>query len=114
MGYSQISGQVIIFQVFLYNQKKVRIMSKIAENTNDGLVTTVEVQKTETKKRFSIELSMEAYKSLQELAETSSRNMIDVIRFGIALYSIAQEAKEKGQSIGVVKEDKVIREILVP
>lgn len=86
--------------------------ANVTEIANDGLVSTVQTQ--EIKKRFSIELSLEAYESLQTLAKTSSRNMIDVIRFGIALYSIAQDAKKKGESIGVVKGEKVIREILVP
>jgi uncharacterized protein (DUF1778 family) len=65
------------------------------------------------KKRLNLELSPEAYELLQELADASGKNMADVLRTGLALYGIAEKAKKEGSGIGVVKEDKVLKEILV-
>ena len=65
------------------------------------------------KKRLNLELSPEAYELLQQLANSSGKNMADILRAGIALYNIAEEAKGKGRSLGVVEEDKVIKEIVV-
>ena len=56
------------------------------------------------KKRLNLELSPEAYELLQELA--------DVLRTGLALYGIAEKAKGEGRSLGVVEEDKVVKEIV--
>jgi len=40
--------------------------------------------------------------------------MADVLRTGLALYDIAEDAKEKGSSLGVVKDGTVEKEILIP
>ena len=65
------------------------------------------------KKRLNLELSPEAYDLLQELADSSGKKMADVLRTGLALYGIAEKAKEEGPSIGVVEDDKVVKEILM-
>ncbi|MEM9274521.1 MAG: hypothetical protein AAGA80_16370 [Cyanobacteria bacterium P01_F01_bin.143] len=65
------------------------------------------------KKRLNLELSPEAYDLLQELADTSGKKMADVLRTGLALYGIAETAKKEGRSIGVVEDDKVVKEILM-
>ncbi len=64
------------------------------------------------KKRLNLDLTPEAYELLQKLAETSGKNMADVLRTGLILYGIAQEETKKGRSLGVVQDDKVIKEIV--
>ena len=64
------------------------------------------------RKRLNLDLTPEAYELLQRLADTSGKNMADVLRTGLALYNIAQEESKKGRSLGVVQDDKVIKEIV--
>ena len=66
------------------------------------------------KKRLNLELSPEAYELLQKLAEASGKNKAEVLRTGLALYGIAEEEKTKGRRLGVVKDEKVVKEIVVP
>lgn len=66
------------------------------------------------KKRLNLDLSSEAYDLLQELAEESGKNMAEVLRTGLALYGIAREEKKKGRSLGVVEDDRVVKEIVIP
>lgn len=65
------------------------------------------------RKRLNLDLSPDAYELLQKLADESGKNMADVLRTGLALYGIAAEEKEKGRSLAVAQDDKVIKEILV-
>ena len=67
---------------------------------------------TAKKKRLNLELSSESYELLQRLAEDSGKNMTEVLRTGLALYGIAQEESRKGRSLGVVENDKVVKEIV--
>jgi hypothetical protein len=39
--------------------------------------------------------------------------MADVLRQGLALYGIGCEAVQKGQTLAVVKDDKIIKEIVI-
>jgi hypothetical protein len=64
------------------------------------------------RKRLNLDLTPEAYELLQKLAEESGKNMADVLRTGLALYGIAQEESKKGRSLGIVEDDKVIKEIV--
>lgn len=64
------------------------------------------------RKRLNLDLTPEAYDLLQKLADASGKNMADVLRTGLALYGIAQEESKEGRSLGVVEDDKVIKEIL--
>lgn len=66
------------------------------------------------RKRLNLDLSAEAYDLLQELSEESGKNMAEVLRTGLALYGIAREEKKKGRSLGVVEDDRVVKEILIP
>ena len=65
------------------------------------------------RKRLNLDLSPEAYALLQKLSDESGKNMADVLRTGLALYGIASEEKEKGRSIAVAKDDKVVKEIVI-
>lgn len=64
------------------------------------------------KKRLNLELSQDAYDLLQKLADSSGKNMADVLRTGLALYGIAEDAKEEGRALGVVDGDRVVKEIV--
>ncbi len=66
------------------------------------------------RKRLNLDLSPEAYEMLQKLAEESGKNMTEVLRTGLALYGIAQDEKQKGRSLGVVKDDQVVKELVLP
>ncbi|HEY9737097.1 MAG TPA: hypothetical protein V6D06_12475 [Trichocoleus sp.] len=65
------------------------------------------------RKRLNLELSEQAYRLLKQLADTSDRRMADVLRAGLALYGIAEEARSKGQKICVVEEGRVAQEIVM-
>ncbi|MFM7423540.1 MAG: hypothetical protein ACKO7W_00820 [Elainella sp.] len=66
------------------------------------------------KKRLNLDLSAEAYELLQRLADESGKNMVEVLRTGLALYGIAHDERRKGRSLGVVSDEKVIKEIVIP
>ncbi|MGJ3247712.1 MAG: hypothetical protein ACFE0J_15930 [Elainellaceae cyanobacterium] len=66
------------------------------------------------KKRLNLDLSPESYDLLQKLADEAGKNMADVLRTGLAIYGIAQEEKQKGRSLAIAKDDKVVKEILIP
>ena len=68
--------------------------------------------KDKSKKRLNLELTPEAYELLQKLADESGKNMAEVLRTGLALYGIAQEERQKGRSLAVVEDDKVIKQIV--
>ncbi len=75
--------------------------------------TSPEASKSVSKrKRLNLDLTPEAYELLQKLADESGKNMADVLRTGLALYGIAQEESKKGRSLGVVQDDRVIKEIV--
>ncbi|MGL5060370.1 MAG: hypothetical protein ACRC62_10345 [Microcoleus sp.] len=67
---------------------------------------------TPKRKRLNLDLTPEAYELLQQLADESGKNMADVLRTGLALYGIAREESKKGRCLGVVQDDKVIKQIV--
>jgi hypothetical protein len=69
---------------------------------------------TKLRKRLNLDLSPEAYDLLQSLSDESGKNMAEVLRTGLALYGIAREEKKKGRSLGVVDDDRVVKEIVIP
>ncbi len=68
---------------------------------------------TTDKKRLNLELAPAAYELLQRLADDSGKSLADVLRTGLALYGIAQDAKQEGRGIGVIEGDAVVKEILL-
>ncbi|MGB3299878.1 MAG: hypothetical protein WBA76_16555 [Phormidesmis sp.] len=68
---------------------------------------------TTEKKRLNLELAPAAYELLHRLAEDSGKSLADVLRTGLALYGIAQDAKQEGRGIGVIEGDAVVKEILL-
>ncbi|MBW4657067.1 MAG: hypothetical protein KME15_00180 [Drouetiella hepatica Uher 2000/2452] len=69
-------------------------------------------KRTLKKKRLNLDLTPEAYELLQKLADDSGKNMAEILRTGLALYGIAQEEGKKGRSLGIVEDDKVIKQIV--
>jgi hypothetical protein len=65
------------------------------------------------RKRLNLDLSQEAYDLLQELSEDTGKNMAEVLRTGLALYGIAREEKKKGRSLGVIEDDRIIKELVI-
>jgi hypothetical protein len=63
------------------------------------------------RKQLNLDLSQEAYALLQKLSAESGKNMAEVLRMGLALYSLAQEASKTGLKLGIVHQEKVIQEI---
>lgn len=74
--------------------------------------TDLEATAKSSKKRLNLDLTPEAYELLQTLANESGKNMADVLRTGLALYGISREEEKKGRSLGVVKDEKVVKEIV--
>jgi hypothetical protein len=72
-------------------------------------------QTPKSKKRLNLDLTPEAYQLLQKLSDESGKNMAEVLRTGLALYGIAQEEKERGNSLAVVDKDtsQVVNKILI-
>lgn len=66
------------------------------------------------RKRLNLDLTPEAYELLQKLSDESGRNMADVLKTGLSQYGIVQEEKLKDRDFAVVKDDKVIKQIVVP
>lgn len=65
------------------------------------------------KKRLNLDLTPDAYEELQKLADESGKNMADILRAGLRLYSIIQEEHRDGHKVGIVKDNKVLKEILI-
>lgn len=84
----------------------------------DTMLTTdtqesTSTSKTKARKRLNLDLSQEAYDLLQELAEDTGKNMAEVLRTGLALYGIAREEKKNGRKLGIIQDDRVVKEILI-
>jgi hypothetical protein len=65
------------------------------------------------KKRLNLDLTIDAYETLQKLTEESGKNMAEVLRAGLALYYIAQEEKKKERSLAIVQDEKIVKEIII-
>jgi hypothetical protein len=65
------------------------------------------------RKRLNLDLSEAAFNLLQELAEQTGKTKVEVLRTGLALYGIANDAKKKGQVIAVAENDEVVKEIVI-
>jgi hypothetical protein len=76
--------------------------------------TTKTVNPSLHKKKLNLELAPAAYGLLQKLVDETGKSMVDILRTGLALYGIAHDAIGRGQSIGIIEGDKVIKEILIP
>ncbi|NJM47062.1 MAG: hypothetical protein HC860_13620 [Alkalinema sp. RU_4_3] len=69
-------------------------------------------QKTE-RKRLNLDLPMSSYEQLLQLAKETGKNISEVLRIGLSIYLMANEANKNGQSLGIVQGDKVVKEIVI-
>jgi len=66
-----------------------------------------------SKVRFSLFLSPELNRTIDEIMEDTGANRSDVIRQALALMKVAHSAKKEGQHIGLVGDpNKLDREIV--
>jgi hypothetical protein len=65
------------------------------------------------RKTLNLNLSEPAYALLEELAQKTGKTRADVLRTGLALYGMADEAKDNGQGIGIIEGSEVVKEILI-
>ncbi|MFK8182157.1 MAG: hypothetical protein AB8B99_02200 [Phormidesmis sp.] len=89
-------------------RKNTRQMSSDAK----GAIKKGGTSKNKNKKRLNLELTADNYELLQKLANESGKNMAEVLRTGLALYGLAQAEEKKGRNIAVVKDDKVVKQIV--
>jgi hypothetical protein len=66
------------------------------------------------KKRLNLDLSADAHELLQRLADESGKNMVEVLRTGLAVYGIAHDERKKGRKLAVVQDDRIIKELVIP
>ncbi len=67
---------------------------------------------TESFKNLNLSLSPELYALLETLAKNNGTDIANVIINGIALFGIAEEAKQEGHKIAIIDgENTVIKEI---
>jgi predicted DNA-binding protein len=85
----------------------------MADGTADQKAATTTASKPSTKQRLNLDLAPAAYEQLQQLSKDTGKTMAEVLRTGLALYSIARDAKKDGQSLSVTEDGKVIKEIVL-
>jgi alanine racemase len=88
-----------------------QVEEKLTVNDQEELDNEV---KNSGKKRLNLDLTPDAYKLLQKLSKESGKNMTEVLRTGLALYGIAQEESQKGNTLSITKDDKVVARIISP
>lgn len=64
------------------------------------------VKPENNKIRLSLDLSLQANSILDELASEQGSTKSDILRKAIALIKVAEDARRKGQSLGVLDADK--------
>ena len=72
------------------------------------------VAATPKKKRLNLDLSADAHELLQRLADESGKNMVEVLRTGLAVYGIAHDERKKGRKLAVVQDDQIVKELVIP
>lgn len=66
---------------------------------------------TELSKQLNLSISPELYALLEKLAKNNNTDIANVIINGIALFGIAEDAKQDGYKLGIIDGDTVIKEI---
>jgi hypothetical protein len=89
--------------------------SAVASVAGSAAVTAVEQpQSPPKKKRLNLDLSADAHELLQRLADESGKNMVEVLRTGLAVYGIAHDERKKGRKLAVVQDDQIVKELVIP
>ncbi len=81
-----------------------------------------EIQDTKTStgektdlKRLNLNLAPKAFQELQALARKTNRSMTELVRIGLGLARIANEAREQGLRLAVVDDrGNSVRDIVIP
>jgi hypothetical protein len=90
--------------------------SKVAsaiEDTTKVASAIEDTTKVATRKRINLDLPSSAHEDLLRLTGETGKNMAEVLRIGLSLYLAAHQARKKGQSLGIVQGDRVIKEIVI-
>jgi hypothetical protein len=61
--------------------------------------------------RMNVEFTPETAQRLEGLAERLGTTKVGALRFGLALLGVAVREAEQGNDIGVIRGDRVLREI---
>jgi hypothetical protein len=73
----------------------------------------METSKAATRKRLNLDISMSVYEDVLHSSEENGKNIAEILRIGISLYLMSEDARRKGQSMGIIQGDKIIKEIAI-
>lgn len=62
--------------------------------------------------RFTLDLTPEMKTAIDELASISGTTQADILRRAIALLRAAKQGEQQGESIAMVKDDKVVARLV--
>jgi hypothetical protein len=107
---TDVADQNIVIQTDHMNEEELMADGTAVPKT---ATSTVRKPSAPTKQRLNLDLAPVAYEQLRQLADETGKSMAEVLRTGLALYAIAQDAKNSGQSLSVTADGKVTKEILL-
>jgi hypothetical protein len=88
-------------------------MKFLPEEANAQTVASAVLPKA-AKQRLNLDLAPAAYDLLKQLSEDTGKTMAEVLRTGLALYGIAQDAQKQKQGLAIVEDNKIIKQIIIP
>lgn len=62
--------------------------------------------------RFNVQFTAKQKQALDELAEELDTTKVGVLKTALSLLSVALRERKNGNQIGIVKDDKVVKEIV--
>lgn len=62
--------------------------------------------------RFNVQFTEKQKQALEELAEELDTSKVGVLKTALSLLSVALRERKNGNQIGIVKDDKVVKEIV--
>ncbi|MGE3920560.1 MAG: DNA-binding protein [Gammaproteobacteria bacterium] len=62
--------------------------------------------------RLSLDVSQALNDTLEQMSEVSHTSKSEILRKSIALMEVALDEKQKGHQLGVIQDQKVIKEII--
>ena len=67
---------------------------------------------TKTKTKITLQFTEQQTRSLDDMASELETTKAHVIRVALALLNVAVDEKQKGNQIGIVRDGKVLKEII--
>lgn len=64
------------------------------------------------KNRFSVQFTAQQTESLNRLAEELGASEVNVLKMALSLLTVAVREKNDGNQLCIVKDDKVLREVI--